>query len=87
MLVMLEPTAPPMTISEDPLNTDAIDVASSGSDVPNATIVTPIIKDGIPIARPTLSAESTNLSDAISKTVILTIKIRMSKIKIYFFVD
>jgi hypothetical protein len=87
MLVMLDPTALPITISEDPENTEAIDVANSGSEVPNATMVTPIINEGIPIANPTFSAESTNLSDAISKIVMLAKKIRRNINKCYGFID
>ena len=84
---MFDPTALPITISDDPENTEAIDVASSGSEVPNATIVTPMINDGIPIANPTFSAESTNLSEAISKTVMLAMKIRKNNNKSYDFIS
>lgn len=75
--MILDPTALPITISDDPEKTDAIDVANSGSEVPNATIVTPMINEGMPMAKPTFSAESTNLSDDMSKIVILTRKIKM----------
>ena len=85
--MILDPTALPITISDDPENTDAMDVANSGSDVPKATIVTPMIKEGMPIASPTFSAESTNLSEEISNTVILTKNIRISNNKCLYFID
>ena len=72
MFVIFDPTALPMTISEVPLKTLAIEVANSGSDVPNATIVTPMIKDGIPNDNPIFSALSTNLSLDKSNMAILT---------------
>ena len=77
MLVIFDPTALPITTSDVPLYTETIEVASSGNDVPNATIVTPITNDGIPKASPIFSEESTNLSDAISNTIMLTRKMRI----------
>ena len=69
---MFEPITLPVTISDVPLNTEAIEVASSGNDVPKATIVTPIIKGEIPKDSPIFSALSINLSEAQSKTTKLT---------------
>lgn len=85
IFVILDPTAFPITTSDEPEYTETIEVANSGKDVPNATMVTPTTNDGIPKARPIFSEESTNLSEAISKTVILTMKtiIGMSNVKIF----
>ncbi len=47
MLAKFDPTTFPITIYEESDITEAIDVATSGKDVPNAIIVTPIIKGGI----------------------------------------
>ena len=64
MFVILDPTALPTTISDVPLNTDAIEAANSGNEVPNATIVTPIINGEIPKANPIFSAASMKISEA-----------------------
>ena len=56
ILVILEPITFPTTISEEPLNTEANDVANSGRDVPNATMVTPIMNGDIPNDNPIFSA-------------------------------
>ena len=45
-------------ISECPCMTEPMDVASSGSDVPSETIVTPIMKEGMRKCRPIFSAVS-----------------------------
>jgi hypothetical protein len=75
ILVMLEPITLPTTISDCPANTEAIEVANSGKEVPKATMVTPIIKGEIPIERPMDSAESTNQLDALSRVASAAIKI------------
>lgn len=72
ILVIFEPTIVPGIISEELLKTDATEVANSGIDVPNATIVTPIINGEIPYESPIFSAASINLSDASKSTVKLT---------------
>jgi len=73
IFVILEPMTFPTTISEDPENTEAMEVANSGKEVPKATIVTPIINGDIPKDRPTFSAASINLSEAYNRTTKLTI--------------
>ena len=80
IFVMLDPTAFPITTSEVPEYTDTIEVANSGNEVPKATMVTPTTNEGIPNAKPTFSEESTNLSEAINKTVMLTKKIMIGTI-------
>jgi len=62
----------PTTISESFAKTEAIEVASSGSEVPKATIVTPIINGEIPNERPIFSAESIKKSEDLSRTARLT---------------
>ena len=47
ILAKFYPTTLPITISEELENTEAIDVATSGREVPKAIMVTPIIKGGI----------------------------------------
>lgn len=74
MLAILDPITLPTTISEVPLLTAVIEVASSGSEVPKATIVTPIINGAIPKDNPISSADLTNQSDALSNTPRLTMK-------------
>ena len=58
MLKMLLPTTLPTAMSRSPLIVASTDVASSGSDVPAATIVRPITSS----ESPKLSAISTALS-------------------------
>ena len=70
----LEPTTFPITISVSPANTAATDAANSGKEVPNATIVTPMINGEIPKDKPISSAESTNQSEDLTKIPMLTIK-------------
>ena len=62
ILVMFDPATFAITISEFPFKTALIDVAISGNEVPNATIVTPIIKEGILKNNPIFSAVSVNQS-------------------------
>ena len=59
---MLEPTTFPMAISLLPFTAAVILTASSGALVPNATIVSPIIKDGIRRRLAIEEAPSTNQS-------------------------
>lgn len=88
MLVMFDPTTFPMTISEVPAKTLATEVASSGNEVPNAIIVTPIIKGEIPKERPISSAESMNQSAAFSKTAkLITKRPRYNTISIKYFYE
>jgi hypothetical protein len=54
-----------------------MEAASSGREVPKATIVTPMIKGDMPRDNPMRSAESTNQSEAFSKTLRLTINKRL----------
>ncbi len=58
MFAMLEPTTFPATISDEPFITAIIDETNSGNDVPIATIVTPIMNEGILKKSPIFSAES-----------------------------
>ncbi len=58
MFVMFDPMTFPTTISEEFFKTAKIDEISSGKDVPNATMDTPMMKEGIPKNRPTFSAVS-----------------------------
>ena len=51
MLKMLEPMTLPTTMSASFLRAATIDVASSGNDVPSATIVKPIISGLMPSNR------------------------------------
>jgi len=53
-------------------------VANSGNEVPNATIVTPIIKGDTPRAKPTFSAFSTKTSLALIRKAKLTTKININ---------
>ena len=55
MLVMLDPKTLPITISEEFFRTAIIEETSSGREVPIATIVTPVIKEGMPINFPIFS--------------------------------
>ena len=75
MFVMLEPTTLPTTISEEPLNTESMDVVSSGREVPNDTSVTPMIKGLIPKDKPIRSALSINLLEPMIKVAKLIMKI------------
>ncbi len=68
MFAILEPMTLPITISESPDKTAAIEVANSGNEVPKATIVIPITNGDIPKESPIFSAESMNQSDPLSKT-------------------
>jgi len=63
MFAIFDPTTLPITISDCPAKTAAIEEANSGKEVPNATIVTPIIKGEIPNESPISSAASTNQSE------------------------
>jgi len=68
IFAIFEPTAFAETISVLSFKTAATEEASSGKEVPIATIVTPIMKGEILKARPIFSALSTNQSaDLISK--------------------
>jgi hypothetical protein len=58
----------PATISELLFNTAEIDDASSGKEVPKATIVTPMMKGDTPSDKPIRSAESTNQSEPFINT-------------------
>jgi len=58
ILAILEPTTLPKTMDDSPASTAVIEVANSGSEVPNATMVIPITKDDIPRDSPIFSAES-----------------------------
>ena len=82
IFVILDPTTFPTTISVVPLNTEAMDAANSGNEVPKATIVTPMIKGDIPKDNPIFSAESINQSEATNNTARLAAAIRMKVIKI-----
>ena len=62
MFVIFDPTAFATTISVAPLSAAAIDDASSGSDVPNPTISTPMANLLIPNDAPTCFAPTTNIS-------------------------
>ena len=71
---MLEPITLPITISEDPSTTLSVEVANSGSEVPKAIIVTPIMKGEIPKESPIVSDALINFSDAKIKTATHMIK-------------
>jgi len=75
ILAIFEPTTLAVTISLAPFKTAAIDEASSGKEVPMATIVTPIIKGEIFKARPIFSAFSTSQSADFTNKARLAIKI------------
>ena len=78
IFIILEPTTLPSTISLLPDRFALIDTASSGALVPKATIVSPIISDGIPKAFATLEHPSTNQSaHLISKNKPIIIKIKL----------
>ena len=62
MLVTLEPTAFPTTISGEPSTTANIELTSSGNEVPMATMVRPTTYDGTPKKMPSSSAPSVNQS-------------------------
>jgi len=68
MLVILEPMTLPATIAVSPLSAAATLDANSGSEVPKATRVTPIINGDIPTFSPITSADSINQSDPLTKT-------------------
>ena len=57
-LQIFDPTALPIDISALPFNAAVILTAASGAEVPNATMVRPIIKDGIPNAFAISSTDS-----------------------------
>ncbi len=56
MLVIFDPTTLATTISGAPCKTPAMDDASSGSDVPNPTMSTPMMNGESPTERPTCLA-------------------------------
>lgn len=57
---MLEPTTFPITMPGEPSKIAIIDETNSGKEVPRATTVTPITKEGIPRLKPIFSAELIN---------------------------
>lgn len=69
MFAMFDPTTSPTTMVDSPLRTAIIEVIISGIEVPSATIVTPIINDGILKCIPILSAVDVNLSADRSRAV------------------
>ena len=74
ILAILEPTTLPSTMEDSSAMTAVIEVANSGSEVPNATIVIPTTKGEIPRDNPIFSAESIKKSDARNRTKRLTAK-------------
>ena len=69
MLVMLEPTALPTTISGEPSTTAKMELTSSGSDVPMATMVRPTTYGGTPRKTPSSSAPSVNQSADLTRAM------------------
>lgn len=61
ILKIFDPTIFPMAISFCPLRAATIEVTSSGSDVPTATIVRPITRSGIPKSVAIVIDPSTNI--------------------------
>ncbi len=68
MFVIFEPTTLAITISGAPLSTPAIEDASSGSEVPNPTISTPMANFDMPNDAPSCFAPTTNPSAPRTRT-------------------
>ena len=85
ILDILEPITVPSAISSVPLKTDEIPTNISGAEVPNATIVKPIVSSLRPNFFATNAALSTNLSAPQTSTPIESIKpVKCIKIIMYF---
>ena len=79
ILAMLEPSIPPIAISEFPLSSACIVTKSSGREVPNPRIKIPIIKGGTFNLLDISFAPSTSLSPPKANNIIPRGKRRVSK--------
>lgn len=80
IFAIFEPTTFPTTISDDLWITASIDDASSGSEVPILTMVTPIINGLILKNKPIFSAAVVKKSALLTRIMILTISIIIQSI-------